>query len=278
VNSRELARQKLVTAPLDYRLALLFSPVDTRTANTALFATYFEIREVITECRDPGVAEVKLSWWQQEIEALFSGKPRHPVTEALLPFLSKITGQQQLFFDLITGARMDVTGNTLASFEDVKRYCYRHSGALAELSARLAGAHTPATLMAARLLGNSYRLAFIASAGAAQALHGRVYFATEDLKVHGVEQHINGDTHSDTGVLSLVEDYAGRSRAIGIDALAMLPANERCVLAPWHVLISLAFKRLMKLEHMCFSAGAEPVELQPLSALFTAWRGARRVH
>ncbi|HEV2321081.1 MAG TPA: squalene/phytoene synthase family protein [Gammaproteobacteria bacterium] len=275
MNPSAQAEQKLAAAPLDLRLALTFSPMADRAALTALFALYLEIREVPVECRDPGVAEVKLAWWQQEIEALYAWNPRHPLTQALAPHLAPIAGCKPVFLDLITGTRMDITGSALASYEDVKRYCYRHSGALAELGALLAGARSREALLAARLLGNSHRLAYITTAGTAEALHGRVYFAAQDLQAHGVDRHVHGESGSDTAIAALLEDYAGRVRDMRREALAGTPAAEHGALAAWRVLSALGLKRLARLETRGFRSGAEPVELQPLNALFTAWRGAR---
>ena len=275
MNPPDQAEAKLAAAPLDFRLALTFTPPERRAPLTALLALYLEIREVLVECRDPGVAEVKLGWWQQEVQALYAGQARHPLSQALAPHLSALADRQELFFDLITGARMDIAGSPPASFEDVKRYCYRHTGALAELSALLLGAASDKTLLAARLLGNSYRLAHIATAGAQEALRGRVYFAAEDLKTHGVDRHIHGES-DDVPLRALLRDYAGRVRRMHQDALAELPAAERTELVPWRVLDGLGLKRVAKLEAAGFSPGGEPVELQPLNALFTAWRAARR--
>lgn len=276
MNPAMQAQDKLSKAPLDLRLALAFSPAARREALAASFAVYLEIREVPVECRDPGVAEVKLRWWEQEVEALYAGKARHPLTQALAPHLQALQGRQQLLLDLITGARMDIAVAGCASFEDVKRYCYRHTGALAELQAILLGAASKETLLAARLLGNSARLAAIASVGTADALRGKVYFATEDLRKHGVDRHISGETHADAPVRALVADYAGRARAMHAEALATVPAAERSALQPWSVLGGLALARVDKLGKAGFSAGAEPVELSPLSSLITAWRAARR--
>ena len=276
MNPADQAAQKLDATHPDYRLALTFSPPQHRAALTALFALYLEIREVPVECRDPGVAEVKLAWWQQEIESLYAGKPRHPLSQALTPFMSALVYRQPLFLDLVTGTRMDIAGSASTSFEDVKRYCYRHTGALAELSALLSGGSSQETLLAARLLGNSHRLAYITTAGIRDALRGRVYFAVEDLKNHGVDRHIHGETHADAPIQALLQDYAGRVRSMQRDALAELPLTERHSLITWQVLSALGLKRLAKLESTGFSAGAEPVELHPLSALFTAWRAARK--
>ncbi|MFI4968531.1 MAG: squalene/phytoene synthase family protein [Gammaproteobacteria bacterium] len=276
MNPAAQAEQKLASAPLDFRLALTFSATDRRPALTALMAVYLEIREVLVECRDPGVAEVKLAWWQQEIEALYAGKPRHPLTQSLAPHMGALAGRQPVFLDIISGARMDITGFTCASFEDVKRYCYRHSGAVAELSALSSGARSPETLLAARLLGNSYRLAYITTVGAAEALHGRVYFAAEDMQTHGVDKHVHGAAQDEAPVRALLEDYAGRARDLHQEALAGMSPAESDSLVPWRVLSALGLRRVAKLAASGFKPKAEPVELHPLNALITAWRAARR--
>jgi phytoene synthase len=222
------------------------------------------------------VAAVKLAWWEDEIEALYRAKARHPLTQALAPAMESLASHKHAFLDLVAGTRMDVTGSQFASFEDLKRYCYRRSGTLAELSAALCGAQTQDAFLAARLLGNSYRLAEIVSDGIAAALKGRLYFASEDLEKHGLERHISEGYHSDAPVRALLKDYAARSKSMAEEAHAMLPSPERASLAPWQILQALAQKRVRKLEARGFKAGSEPVELHPLPALFTAWRAARR--
>lgn len=276
MNPAAQAEQKLASAPLDFRLANTFTPAVHRPALTALVAVYLEIRVIPVECRDPGVAEVKLGWWQQEIETLYAGTPRHPLTQALAPHMAALAGRQPVFLDIISGARMDIAGSTYADFEAVKRYCYRHSGALAELGALLAGARSEETLMAARLLGNSHRLAYITTAGTAEALQGRVYFAATDLKAHGVDRHIHGETQDEAPVRALLAEYAGKTRAMREAALASVPSAEGDSLVACRVLSALGLKRVAKLEAAGFKPDAKPVELHPLSALLTAWRAARR--
>ncbi|HLW74324.1 MAG TPA: squalene/phytoene synthase family protein [Gammaproteobacteria bacterium] len=276
MNPADQAAAKVASASIDLRLSLTFLKPEHRATQAALHAVYLELREVPREVRDPGVAEVKLRWWEEEIGALYAGKPRHPLTVALWPHLPPLSGKQQAFLDLITGTRMDIASASFASFEDVKRYCYRHSGALAELSAVLAGAHSDEAQLAARLLGNSTHLADIAVRGTAEALRGRVYFAAEDLKAHGVDRHISGETHADAPVKALVKDYGERARAMQAEALAAIPALERDAFASWRVMGALALKRLAKSERTGSGTNAEPVELHPLSALLTAWRAARR--
>jgi 15-cis-phytoene synthase len=275
MNPAEQAATKVAAASLDLRLSLIFAPTAQRAAQTALHAMYLELHEVPGEARDPGVADVKLRWWEEEVGFLYDGKPRHPLTQALLPYLAPIKDRHPLFLDLIAGTRADIAGAGFPSFEDVKRYCFRRAGALSELSALLGGAHAEETLLVARLLGNASCLADIASGGIAAALGGRLLFATEDLKLHGVDKHINGETHADAPVRALVQDYEDRARAMRAAALRSVSVAERRALTVWQIRCALALRRARKQERAGSAAAAEPVGLHPLSALFTAWRAAR---
>jgi phytoene synthase len=275
MNPADQATAKIAGAPLDLRLSLIFCPSGRRAAQTALHAVYLELRDVPREVRDPGVADVKLRWWEEEIGFLYAGKARHPLTQALQPHMPALKGMDPLFRDLVLGARMDIAGAGFPTFEDVKRYCFRHSGALAELSAALGGAHTEETRLGARLLGNATCLADIASRGVAQALHGRLCFAAEDLKLHGIDKHIHGETGGTAQVQALMQDYGDRARAMRASALMGIPVSERTSLSVWQVRSALALKRALKQERAGTVHAAEPVELHPLSALFTAWRAAR---
>jgi phytoene synthase len=276
VNPAEQAQAKVSTASLDLRLSLIFLPAAERAAQAALHAVYLELHEVPQEARDPSVADVKLRWWDEEIGFLYVGKARHPMTQALQPYMPALKGLDSLFRELVLGTRMDIAGAGFPTFEEVKRYCYRHSGALAELSCVLGGGHSEETRLAARLLGNATCLGNIAARGVAQALQGRLCFAAEDLKLHGIDKHIHGETQASEQVQELVEDYGDRARAMRAAARMGVPASERTALRVWQVRCALALKRALKQERAGTAHAAEPVELQPLSALFTAWRAARQ--
>jgi phytoene synthase len=276
MNPAQQAADKISSASLDLRLSLIFTPAAQRAAQSALHAVYLELRDVPLEVRDPGVADVKLRWWEEEIDFLYAGKARHPLSQALQPHMPLLQGMEPLFRDLILGARMDIAGAGFTSFEEVKRYCFRHCGALAELSAVLGGARSQETRLAARLLGNASCLADIATRGVAQALHGRLLFAAEDLKLHGIDRHIHGGSQGTEPVQALVADYAERARAMRAAAAMGVPAMECQTLAVWQVRSRLALARARKQLRAGSGHAAEPVELHSLYALFTAWNTARK--
>jgi phytoene synthase len=63
--------------------ASLFEEEKSKAIIIGLHAFLYELTDIIQECSDPGIARVKLHWWQEEIERLFQQQPRHPITKYL---------------------------------------------------------------------------------------------------------------------------------------------------------------------------------------------------
>ncbi|HET7396472.1 MAG TPA: squalene/phytoene synthase family protein [Gammaproteobacteria bacterium] len=262
--------------PADLRYAVQFSPDRYRTQLASLATLYHEIREIIHECRDPGVAETKLRWWEEEIELMLDGRARHPCAQSFWAQHGKLNLASKLFLDIIDSTRQDIHSPSFPTFDNVRRYCKQRGGSFTVLAASLCGADSLVTLAAARDLGSGWQLADIVTRSAMDARLGRVYFAAEDLQQHHLDQHVVEGVHSDTGLKALLSDYSLRARQLMDDALAAAPEMERDTLVTASILAALAQGRLRKLARRHFVTGAGTVELSPLSALLTAWKTAQR--
>ncbi|MGH8399657.1 MAG: squalene/phytoene synthase family protein [Gammaproteobacteria bacterium] len=265
-----------VGAAADLRYAIQFSPRNHRARLVALCELYTEIREIPRECRDPGVAETKLRWWEEEIELMLDGRARHPRSQAFWAQHGKLNLTNKLFLDIIDNARQDIQPPSFPVFDDVKRYCKQRGGSFTALAVGLCGADSLITLGAAHNLGYAWQLADIVTHSAVDARRGRVYFAVEDLRHHRVDQHVVEGTHSDAGLKTLLSDYSLRAQQLIEEAHAATPEMERDTLVTASILAALARGRLRKLARRHFVTGAGTVELSPLSALLTAWSTARR--
>lgn len=271
MSGAEQARRKLAAAPADLRFAVLFSPRKQRAALTALMAVYLEIREVLQECSDSGVARSKLAWWREEIGLLAGHRPRHPLSGNLAPFLPDGYAWQAVLLAIVAGAETDVTLPAFPQFEDVERYCASRGGALLELSAALGGARCSKALAAARNRGTGWQLAELVLRAGEHADQGRVYFASADLHKHSVDRHIAAGVHGNTGLRALLADYAGRARAFATAA-----APQADALVATRVVSGLACARLKKFATLNYDAALPPLELPPFAQLWNAWRSARR--
>jgi phytoene synthase len=85
----EYCQEKAAKSGSSFYYAFLFLPPERRLAITALYAFCREVDDVVDECSDESIARIKLAWWRTQIEAMYQGKPDHPVTKALAPWLIK---------------------------------------------------------------------------------------------------------------------------------------------------------------------------------------------
>lgn len=82
-NAHEYCINKAIPAGSNFYYATLFETDENKTRLIAFHAFLYELNTVIFECKDPGVARIKLKWWQEEIERLSNHKARHPVTQQM---------------------------------------------------------------------------------------------------------------------------------------------------------------------------------------------------
>jgi phytoene synthase len=82
-NAYEYCVNKAVPDGSNFYYATLFETPENKIRLITFHAFLNELYEVIYECKDPGVARIKLKWWQEEIKRLFNQQARHPVTRQM---------------------------------------------------------------------------------------------------------------------------------------------------------------------------------------------------
>ncbi|WP_201220531.1 squalene/phytoene synthase family protein [Halochromatium roseum] len=111
-----------------------------RNALAALFALRAELQAIPDQVSDPGIARIKLDWWRTEIDRLFAGEPRHPLTERLAPVVAQHRLPQSAFIDLIEGVDRVLRAHRHPDQETQRQSDEQDLGALFELIARCEGA------------------------------------------------------------------------------------------------------------------------------------------
>ncbi|NEX16992.1 MAG: hypothetical protein C1943_10275 [Halochromatium sp.] len=116
------------------------SPAPQRNALAALFALRAELQAIPERVSDPGIARIKLDWWRNEIDRLFAGEPRHPLSEILAPVVTEHHLPQPAFIDLIEGVERILRAHRHLNQEAQRQSDEQDLGALFELLARCEGA------------------------------------------------------------------------------------------------------------------------------------------
>ena len=76
-----------------------------------------------------------LDYWEEEVEACFSGTPTHPYMVAVQDTIRSFDIPREPFLRLIEANRMDQTTKRYATYRDLEHYCH-HSANPATRSAR----------------------------------------------------------------------------------------------------------------------------------------------
>jgi len=247
---------------------------DRRLAITALYAFCREVDDVVDECSEPQLAAIKLAWWRTELDNLFAGEPRHPVTRALAPHIATYGLDRETFDQVIAGVEMDLHQNRYATWQDLDVYCDRVAGAVGVLSAKIFGPVSEQTLAYAMLLGRALQYTNILRDVGDDARRGRIYLPAEALLLANVDvgallRFENSDT-----LRALLAEMAQRAHRLYEQAMTTLPANERAAQRPGLIMAAIYRDLLRLLEAESFDVMHQRISVAPARKIWLAWRTA----
>ena len=91
------------------------------------------------EVGDTAASLELLDQWERELDACYTGAPRHPVFVALAETVREFDIPKQEFSDLLTAFRQDQTVTRFETFEDVLAYCHYSANPVGHLVLYLCG-------------------------------------------------------------------------------------------------------------------------------------------
>ena len=223
----EYCQEKAAKSGSSFYYAFLFLPPERRLAITALYAFCREVDDVVDECSDESIARIKLAWWRTQIEAMFQGKPDHPVTKALSPWLVKFNITSERLNAIVDGMEMDLNQTRYLDWTGLRHYCWHVAGVVGELSASIFGYTDEKTLTYAGHLGLAFQMTNIIRDVGDDARRGRIYLPIEDLQKFNIKAAdiLNGK-HTE-GFEALMAFEAERTRQLYADAIASLNEADR---------------------------------------------------
>tara|TARA_R110000868_G_scaffold411409_2_gene703790 strand:+ start:23709 stop:24344 length:636 start_codon:yes stop_codon:yes gene_type:complete len=91
---------------IDYSVRYLND--DKANAVIALYAFQHAMHDIKAKCTDLSIADAKLTWWRNEIDLVYTGKPNHPVAQALNDIVTAFSLHQQRFDNIINATESDL--------------------------------------------------------------------------------------------------------------------------------------------------------------------------
>jgi squalene synthase HpnC len=140
------------------------------------------------ETGDPAASLQLLDEWESELNACYSGVPRHPVFVALSGTVREFDIPKHEFVDLLTAFRQDQTVTRYKTFDDLVGYCKNSANPVGHLVLYLCGYRDAERQQLSDYTCSALQLANFWQDVTRDYDIGRVYLPLEDLDRYGVSQ------------------------------------------------------------------------------------------
>jgi phytoene synthase len=268
----EYCQQKAAASGSSFYYSFLFLPPQRRRAITALYAFCREVDDVVDETQEMQIAAAKLAWWRAEVANLFAGKPQHPVTRALAPFIKEYSLSREHLGEIIDGMEMDLTQTRYLDWTGLERYCYRVASVVGLLAAGIFGYRDARTLDYARELGIAFQLTNIIRDVGEDARMNRIYLPMDELKSFGVPASDILQSRETPEFTSLMRFETQRAKEHYAKAFSALPASDRKAQRPGLIMAAIYRTLLDEIERDGFHVLTRRTSLTPLRKFWIAWK------
>ena len=254
--------------------ALAAAPASARPALALWLRWWHETAQIPMKVSDPGVAETKLRWWQQELKEASRGHPHHPLmTQLLAPGCVSSPGalpDWPCWMGQLDGLLQLVHQTRWLDEATLLRHARTTTGLACEGAARLTGAQSEAAIQAAGQFGLGLRLAHQLARLGQDARAGWINVAIDVLQQHEVRAHQLSKPESGAapqGLPALLAHLRQRAATILREALAAcraLPAREAQALKPLVVLAHIHLRQMDEIVQQGERVLHERIVLTPL--------------
>ncbi|MBF0157504.1 MAG: squalene/phytoene synthase family protein, partial [Magnetococcales bacterium] len=195
MSPEDYCRRKVVRSGSSFLHPLSLLPPDRRRAMMALYAFCREVDDIVDRVGTDAIAEIKLAWWQQELEAAFRGEPHHPVAIELRDQEQWFGADRTPFFAILEGMAMDIGKHRYQTLAELSAYCEKVAVAVGRLTLQVftAGSEIPPPPALfldryAHHLGHAFQLTNILRDVAEDLRMGRVYLPLALLQEAGCSE------------------------------------------------------------------------------------------
>ncbi len=242
----------------------------------AMYAVYAFCREVDDIADDPGTPTDKmnrLADWRVEIERLYAGHPRQPVSVALAEPVKEFGFRKQIFLAVIEGMEIDAAERvrmpTVKALED---YCDRVACAVGRLSNRVFGIDDALGEPVAVSLGQALQLTNILRDLAEDATLDRLYVPNDMLRAYDIPWGDARRALSHPRIGEVCNELAAIAIRRYQEAEAALAVCDRRTMRPAMLMLQHYRRILHKLVKRGWKRLDEPVSLGKLQKFWILFR------
>jgi phytoene synthase len=208
--------------------------------------------------------------WRGDLEKALGGETSmHPVWPAFHDAVTRYKIPHEYFFDMIEGVSSDLVPQTVETFEDLYRYCYRVASVVGLTIIHIFGFDDPRALVLAEKCGIAFQLTNIIRDVKEDEGLGRRYLPAEDLRKFGVTR-----MESSAEFRSLMEFEGARARLYYRESAPLLGLVHKGSRRSLWALIEIYSRLLKRIEASGYDVLAQRVRVPTWEKLWILVRAA----
>lgn len=168
-----------------------------------------------------------LEWWEEELDACYAGRPRHPVFVALEETNQQFNIPRQPYADLLTAFRQDQTVTRYQTYTDLLGYCKNSANPVGRLVLYLCGYSDPERQALSDATCTALQLANFWQDVVRDYEIGRIYLPLEDMERYRVPESDIAQRKFSPAFKQLMTFECDRAKGLFDEGLKLCPLVER---------------------------------------------------
>ncbi len=206
----------------NFPVASIAIPKPLRPHVCAVYAFARAADDFADEYQFAGKRMENLNHWQQALQRSARERINHPVFIALSETISKFAIPLQLFEDLITAFKMDVTKQEYEDFDEVLFYCQHSANPVGRIVLHLFGYCDETRMQLADKICTALQLANFWQDVAVDLKKPRVYLPKADMQQHGYSMQELQREIFNAGFQRLMQFEVERTRRLFLEGAALI--------------------------------------------------------
>jgi squalene synthase HpnC len=179
------------------------------------------------EVGDPQQSLELLDEWEAELNACYSGSPKHPVFVALAETVKQCSIPKHEFSDLLVAFRQDQTVTRFETFDDILAYCHYSANPVGHLVLYLCGYSDAERQQLSDYTCTALQLANFWQDIFVDYGKGRIYVPLEDLRRFGVTGEDIAQRHATPQFVAMMKFEVERARGWFVRGLPLIKMVNR---------------------------------------------------
>ncbi len=254
--------------------AMRLLPPPKRHAMFSIYAFCREVDDIADDARPLDAKRRDLARWREEIEAVYAGRPRHPVSRAIAGCLGAFGLRRDDFLAVVDGMEMDADPHVrIRDMAELSLYCDRVAGAVGRMSVRVFGVAQPHGDRLAAAEGEALQLTNILRDLKEDTMRGRLYLPADLLAAAGIDDLADpGRVLADARIGAVCEQLAALAHRRFAEAADLLAGCDRRQVRPAIIMMEVYRRTLVRLMRRGWRRWAEPVAVPSAEKLWVALR------